>query len=58
MAMGLVGALFVTRVLRTLLYGIKLTDITTFFVVCAILGAAAFSACSCGAPPVWTRCPR
>jgi hypothetical protein len=45
MAFGLVGALFLTRVLRTLLYGIKLTDITAFFVVCAILGAAAVSAC-------------
>jgi predicted permease len=41
MAIGLAGALLVTRVLRTFLYGIEPTDRTTFCLVCAILGAAA-----------------
>ena len=44
MAIGLAGALLVTRVLRTFLYGIEPTDRTTFCLVCAILGAAAFVA--------------
>lgn len=44
MAIGLAGALLVTRVLRTFLYGIEATDPTTFCLACAILGAAAFLA--------------
>jgi len=44
MAVGLAGALFVTRLLTKLLYGIKPTDVTTFCAVCAVLGAAAFLA--------------
>ncbi len=44
MAIGLAGALVVTRVLGTLLYGTKPTDLTTFSIVCAVLGAAAFLA--------------
>ena len=44
MAIGLAGALLLTRVLRTFLYGIEPTDRTTFFLVCAILGAAVFFA--------------
>ena len=41
---GLTGALLVTRVLRTFLYGIEPTDRTTLGLVCAILVAAAFFA--------------
>jgi putative ABC transport system permease protein len=44
MAIGLAGALLITRVLRTFLYGVEPTDRTTFCMVCAILGAAAFFA--------------
>jgi putative ABC transport system permease protein len=44
MAIGLAGALFVTRVLKTFLYGVGPADRTTFAAVCAILGAAAFLA--------------
>jgi putative ABC transport system permease protein len=44
MAIGLAGALAVTRVLKTFLYGVEPTDRLTFCVVCAILGAAAFLA--------------
>jgi putative ABC transport system permease protein len=43
-AIGLAGALCVTRVLRTFLYGVEPTDRITFGLVCAILGAAAFLA--------------
>jgi putative ABC transport system permease protein len=41
-AIGLAGALLVTRVLGTFLYGVETTDRITFCLVCAILGAAAF----------------
>jgi putative ABC transport system permease protein len=44
MAVGLAGALLVTRVLKTFLYGVEPTDKATFCAVCAILGAAAFFA--------------
>jgi putative ABC transport system permease protein len=44
MAIGLAGALFVTRLLKTVLYGIKPADLTTLSIVCAILGAAALLA--------------
>jgi putative ABC transport system permease protein len=44
MAIGLAGAVLVTRVLKTFLYGVEPTDRLTFIVVCAILGAAAFFA--------------
>jgi putative ABC transport system permease protein len=45
MAIGLAGALLVTRVLRTFLYGIETTDATTFCLACTIMGATAFFAC-------------
>ncbi|MEI9972127.1 MAG: hypothetical protein WDO73_08740 [Ignavibacteriota bacterium] len=44
MAVGLAGALFVTRVLKTFLYGVESTDRITYVAVCATLGAAAFFA--------------
>ena len=44
-AIGLSGALFLTRALRTFLYGIEPTDRITFCLASAILGAAAFLAC-------------
>jgi putative ABC transport system permease protein len=44
MAIGLAGGLFITRILKTFLYGIGPTDGTTFFLVSAILGAAALLA--------------
>jgi putative ABC transport system permease protein len=43
-AVGLVGALLATRILKTLLYGVEATDPTTFGLVCSILAAAAFLA--------------
>jgi ABC-type antimicrobial peptide transport system permease subunit len=43
-SIGLAGALLVTRVLRTFLYGIESHDRITFGLVCAILGAATFLA--------------
>jgi ABC-type antimicrobial peptide transport system permease subunit len=44
MAIGLAGAFFLTRLLRTFLYGVDPTDWTTFSIVCVILSAAAFLA--------------
>jgi predicted permease len=44
MAVGLAGALLVTRVLRTFLYGIETTDPVTFGAACATVGIAAFLA--------------
>ena len=44
MAIGLGGALLVTRVLKTFLYGVGPTDRLTFCVVCGVLGVAAFLA--------------
>jgi putative ABC transport system permease protein len=44
MAAGLAGALMITRVLKSFLYGIEATDRATFCIVCAVLGAAAFLA--------------
>ena len=41
---GLAGALLVTRVLNTFLYGIRPTDAPTLSVVCVILATAAFLA--------------
>lgn len=41
---GLTGALFVTRVLKTFLYGVEPTDAITFVLVCATLTLAAFLA--------------
>jgi putative ABC transport system permease protein len=43
-AIGLAGALLVTRVLKTFLYGVEPTDATTFVSVSAILAASAFFA--------------
>jgi putative ABC transport system permease protein len=43
-AVGLAGALYLTRVLKTFLYGLKPTDLATLCVVCATLLAAAFLA--------------
>ncbi len=44
MAAGLAGALALTRVLRTFLYGVAPTDAATFILVTAVLAAAAFCA--------------
>jgi putative ABC transport system permease protein len=44
MTVGLAGALFVTRVLKTFLYGVEPSDRITYCVVCATLGAAAILA--------------
>jgi predicted permease len=43
--LGLAGSLALTRVLSTLLYGIKATDALTFAVVPLLLGAVAVAAC-------------
>src|SRR5262249_8448240 len=44
MAVGLPGALYLTRFLRTFSYGVVPADLTTFSVVCVILGVAALLA--------------
>jgi ABC-type antimicrobial peptide transport system permease subunit len=44
MALGVVAALALTRLMASLLYGITATDPTTFFVVTAILALVAFLA--------------
>ncbi len=44
MAIGLAGAVALTRVLSTFLYGTKATDVATFATVCAVLAAAALCA--------------
>jgi putative ABC transport system permease protein len=44
MAIGLAGALLITRVLRTFLYGVEATDPITLSIAGAVLGAAAFLA--------------
>ncbi|HXW16153.1 MAG TPA: hypothetical protein VEN79_16720, partial [Terriglobia bacterium] len=43
-AIGLAGALSVTRVLKAFLYGVGPTDLTTFCAVCIVLGATVFLA--------------
>jgi putative ABC transport system permease protein len=45
MAVGLAGAYWATRVLKTFLYGVEATDAATFGAVCAVLGAAVMIAC-------------
>ena len=42
---GLIGALALTRVIRTLLFGVTPTDATTFVVVSAVLAGVALLAC-------------
>jgi ABC-type antimicrobial peptide transport system permease subunit len=43
--LGLVGAVGLTRLLRTMLYGVSSTDPLTFISVAALLGAIAMVAC-------------
>jgi putative ABC transport system permease protein len=45
-AVGLVGALLVTRFLRTLLFGVQPTDPATFVLGTVILGIVALAACA------------
>ena len=45
MAVGLAGAYWATRVLKSFLYGVEATDAATFGAVCAVLGAAVMIAC-------------
>ena len=42
---GIVGALALTRLMRTMLYGVRPTDPLTFISVAAVLGAVAMLAC-------------
>ena len=44
-ALGLVGALALTRLMRTMLYGVRPTDPFTFISVAALLCAIAMLAC-------------
>ena len=44
-AVGLVGALALTRLMRTLLFGVTPTDVPTFAAVSAVLTAVALLAC-------------
>jgi ABC-type antimicrobial peptide transport system permease subunit len=41
---GIVGALFLTRMMKSLLFGITPTDVTTYVLVTGVLGLAAFAA--------------
>lgn len=45
LAIGLVGALWVTRLMRSMLFGVKPSDPLTFIAVAAILGVIAMLAC-------------
>jgi putative ABC transport system permease protein len=45
LALGLCGALAVTRVLTTMLFGVEPTDPATFAAAALVLGAAALLAC-------------
>jgi putative ABC transport system permease protein len=44
-AIGLVGALALTRLIRGLLFGVTPNDVTTFVVVAGVLGIVALMAC-------------
>jgi putative ABC transport system permease protein len=44
-AAGVVAAVFLTRVMTTLLYGVSATDVLTYAAVAGILGAAALVSC-------------
>jgi putative ABC transport system permease protein len=44
LSVGLAGSLVATRVIRTLLFGVKPTDLLTFTVVAVILGSVTFAA--------------
>lgn len=45
MALGLIAALGLTRLLSNLLYGVSATDIATFFAVALLLAAVSLLAC-------------
>jgi ABC-type antimicrobial peptide transport system permease subunit len=45
LSIGLGGALFLSRVLRSLLVGISPTDLVTFAVITVILASVAIAAC-------------
>ncbi len=42
--MGIFGALFLTRMMSSLLFGITPTDVTTYVLVTGVLGLAALTA--------------
>jgi putative ABC transport system permease protein len=45
LVLGVVGALFIMRPLKALLFEVTPTDPVTFALVCAVLGLSAFAAC-------------
>ena len=45
LSVGLAGSLVATRLVGTLLFGVKPTDVLTFTVVAVILGSITFAAC-------------
>ncbi len=45
LVLGVVGALFIMRPLKALLFEVTPTDPVTFALVCAVLGVSAFAAC-------------
>jgi len=44
MAVGVVGAVAMTRALSAMLFGVTTTDVWSYVVACAVLGAAALAA--------------
>ena len=43
-ALGIVGALYLTRFLQSMLYGVRATDVTTFALIVMLVALAAVAA--------------
>jgi putative ABC transport system permease protein len=45
LVVGLAGAVALTRLMTSLLYGVSATDVTTYLAVATLLGGAALASC-------------